>query len=82
MLGLNEADREAAGTRYEELRSAADRFRSAGNRGADAPARLRGFGAARHGFGRLVARIGSRPLATLEASGTAATPPSAFGSAR
>ena len=56
MLGLNAADCQAAGARYEELRSEADRFRSAGSRGADAPAPSRGIGAARSGIGMLLAR--------------------------
>ena len=78
MLGLNAADCQAAGARYEDLRSQADRFRSAGNRGADAPARSRGFGAARLGVGTMVARLGPRPRVAPEARKT----PAVVGAAR
>ena len=82
MHGLNAADCQAAGARYEDLRSQADRFRSAGNLDADAPARSRGFAAARHGIGTLMARMGMRLRGRPEAGGTTAAPPAALRSAR
>ena len=78
MLGLNAADCLAAGARYEDLRSQADRFRSAGSRGVGRPAPSRGIGAARHGIGTLLARIGPRPRVAPEASKT----PTVAGAAR
>ena len=80
--GLNDADCLAAGMRHGDLRSAADRFRATGGRGADRPARSRGFGAAGHGIGALVARMGMRPRRAPEASSTTAAPPAAMGTAR
>ena len=82
MLGLNDADCQAAGARYKDLRSQADRFRSAGSRAVDAPAPSRAFAAARHGIGTLIARLGPRPQTVPEASGAAVAPPAALGSAR
>ena len=82
LLGLNDADCVAAGVRYEELRSEAGRRRSAGNRGAHAPARSRGFAAARRGIGTLMARMGMRLRGTPGAGGATAAPPAALGAAR
>ena len=73
ILGLNDADCLAAGMRSEDLRSAADRFRSAGSRGVDRPARARGIAAARHGLSTLMVRLGARPRVT---------PPAALGTTR
>jgi len=75
ILGLNDADCLAAAMRHDDLRSAAERNRSAANRGIDQPARSRGFAA-------LIARFGPRPRVTPEASGAAAAPSAALGSAR
>ena len=82
MLGLTDTDCTAAGMRFGDLRSAADRDRAGRNLDANAPARSRGFGAARRGIGTLVARLGPRPRVAPETSEAVAAPPAALGSTR